>query len=95
MNVDYFKKYIKDVRGVSERTAKHYISALYSINEILTEFHFPYNNLLSISHTKELEEIQAFLANNEAFHARDSLGHRMYSVAFKHYCRFFIWYTQH
>lgn len=92
MNLEHFKTYIKDVRGVSERTAKHYETALFTINALLDKYQFETPNLFSTTGISDLDKIKDFLDQNEEFQTKDTVGHRMYSVAFKHYYRFFLWY---
>ena len=92
MNLEHFKTYIKDVRGVSERTAKHYETALLTINALLDKYQFEIPNLFSTTDISDLDKIKDFLDQNEEFQAKDTVGHRMYSVAFKHYYRFSLWY---
>jgi site-specific recombinase XerD len=92
MNLEHFKTYIKDVRGVSERTAKHYERALFTINALLEKYQFETPNLFHTTDIEELDRIKFFLDHNEEFQTKDTVGHRMYSVAFKHYYRFSMWY---
>lgn len=92
MNLEHFKTYIKDVRGVSERTAKHYETALVTINTLLDKYQFEIPNLFSTTDVSELDKVKDFLDQNEEFQTKDTVGHRMYSVAFKHYYRFSLWY---
>lgn len=94
MNLEHFRTYIKDVRGVSDKSMNHYIGALTTINTLLEKYNFPIQNIFSITELSELDQVQAFLDNNEEFQKRNSTGHNMYSVAFKHYCRFLLWYKQ-
>lgn len=92
MNLEHFKTYIKDVRGVSERTVKHYETALFTINTLLDKYNFEIPNLFLTTNIDELDRIKLFLEHNEEFQTKDTVGHRMYSVAFKHYYRFSLWY---
>lgn len=92
MNLDHFKTYIKDVRGVSDRTAKHYETALFTINALLDKYQFEITNIFLTTDIDELDKVKDFLDQNAEFQTKDSVGHRMYSVAFKHYYRFSLWY---
>ena len=92
MNLEHFKTYIKDVRGVSDSTAKHYETALFTINTLLEKYHFEIPNLFLTTDLNELAKVKMFLDQNAEFRTKDTVGHRMYSVAFKHYYRFSIWY---
>jgi site-specific recombinase XerD len=92
MNLEHFKAYIKDVRGVSESTARHYETALYTINALLEKYQFEISSLFHTTDIDELDRVKEFLDQNQEFQTKDSVGHRMYSVAFKHYYRFAMWY---
>lgn len=92
MNLEHFKAYIKDVRGISDSTAKHYETALFTINALLEKYQFEISNLFLTTNVDDLDKVKAFLDQNTEFQTKDTIGHRMYSVAFKHYYRFSLWY---
>ena len=92
MNLDHFRTYIEDVRGVSDRTVKHYETALFTINALLEKYQFEIQNVFLTTDIAELDKIKSFLDQNLEFQTKDTVGHRMYSVAFKHYYRFSLWY---
>ena len=85
---DVYKQYIKVSRGISDRSVGHYLTGIKSINAILVKYNFPITNVFSVKTVEELDEIKAFLNSNEEFITKDSVGHNMYSVAFKHFYRF-------
>ena len=85
---DIYKQYIKVSRGISDRSVGHYITGINSINAILAKYNFPITNVFSVKTVEELDEIKAFLNSNEEFITKDSVGHNMYSVAFRHFYRF-------
>ena len=93
MNLEHFKTYIKNVRGVSDSTVKHYETALLTINTLLKKYQFEISNLFLTTDINELDKVKAFLDQNAEFQTKDAVGHRMYSVAFKHYYRFSLWYV--
>ena len=92
MNLEHFKTYIKDVRGVSDKTVKHYEIALFTINAFLEKYQFEIPNLFLTTDISELDKVKVFLDQNPEFQMKDTVGHRMHSVAFKHYYRFSMWY---
>lgn len=85
---EHFKKYVKETRGVSDRTVLHYITGLQTINLLLKEKHYRLTNVFCIDSLEDLEEVKQFLDNNDEYQVKDVVGHRMYSVAFKHFYRY-------
>ena len=94
MLTEHFVQYIMDTRGVSLSSAKHYVQALNTINHMLVKYDFCIQNMFLLVSTQDLDRIEEFLAQNAEFQEKDETGHRMYSVAFKHYRRFVLWYFQ-
>lgn len=85
---EVYKQYIRVSRGISERSVSHYITAVNSINSILIKNDFPIRDVFSVRSIGELESIKEFLFSNAEFLLKDSIGHNMYSVAFRHFYRF-------
>ena len=94
MLTEHFIRYVKDTRGVSESSAKHYVQALNTINSLLDRYNFEIRDVFALSSTDDLDLVDKFLNNNVEYLEKDKVGHRMYSVAFKHYRRFILWYYQ-
>jgi len=88
MLIEYFKQYIKITRGISDSTVKHYITAINTINTLLSKYNFPISDVFSVKSLSELNAIKIFLEQNEEFIQKDTVGNRMYSVAFNHFYRF-------
>ena len=88
MSPALFLTYIKRTRGVTDKTLQHYITGLASINAILAKNNFRVSDVYSVQSFVDLDDIKAFLYSNEEFLIKDEIGHRMYSVAFKHFYRF-------
>ena len=88
MLVEYFKQYIKIARGVSDSTVKHYITAINTINTLLSKYNLPTSDVFSVKSLLELNAVKTFLEQNEEFIQKDTVGNRMYSVAFNHFYRF-------
>ena len=88
MLIDYFKQYMKVTSGITDKSVGHYITGINTINSLLQKYDFPVKNVFQISSLAELDAIKEFLANNPEFQQKDSVGHNMYSVAFKHFYRF-------
>ena len=87
MLIEYFKQYMKVTRGITDKSVGHYITGINSINTLLQKYDFPIKNVFQITSIHELDAVKAFLEGNAEFQQKDSTGHHMYSVAFKHfYC---------
>lgn len=88
MLIEYFKQYMKVTRGITDKSVGHYITGINSINALLVKYDFPVKNVFSVASQAELDAVKAFLETNAEFLEKDSTGHNMYSVAFKHFYRF-------
>lgn len=88
MLVEYFEQYIKITRGVSDSTVRHYITAINTINTLLVKYNFPISDVFGVKTLSELDAVKNFLEQNEKFIKKDTVGNRMYSVAFNHFYRF-------
>ena len=88
MLIEYFKRYMKVTRGITDKSVGHYITGINTINSLLVKYNFPIKNVFQIGSVSELEAVKAFLDSNVEFQQKDSTGHHMYSVAFKHFYRF-------
>ena len=88
MLIEYFKQYMKVTRGITDKSVGHYITGINSINALLVKYDFPVKNIFSVASSAELDAVKAFLETNEEFLEKDSTGHHMYGVAFKHFYRF-------
>ena len=88
MLIEYFKQYMKVIRGITDKSVGHYITGINSINTLLQKYDFPIKNVFQITSIHELDAVKAFLEGNAEFQQKDSTGHHMYSVAFKHFYRF-------
>ena len=94
MLTEHFVQYVKDTRGISQSSAKHYVQALNTINSLLERYNFKIRDVFTLSSIDDLDLVDEFLNNNAEYQEKDEVGHRMYSVAFKHYRRFILWYYQ-
>lgn len=88
MLIEYFKQYMKVTRGITDKSVGHYITGINTINTLLQKYDFPIKNVFQISSIAELDAVKEFLSGNPEFQQKDSVGHNMYSVAFKHFYRF-------
>ena len=88
MLLEYFSRYIKVTRGVSDSTVRHYITGLNTINTLLRKYDYIVKNVFEAVTVDELNLIKLFTLTNEEFLIKDTVGNRMYSVAFNHYYKF-------
>ena len=88
MLIDYFKQYMKVTRSITDKSVGHYITGINSINALLAKYDFPIKNIFSVTSVAEVAAVKAFLETNKEFLEKDSVGHNMHSVAFKHFYRF-------
>ena len=63
--------YIRDVRGVSEKTLRHYVGALHTINSLLEKYEFEIQNLFLTANVSELDKVKSFLDKNPEFQEKD------------------------
>ncbi len=88
MLLEYFCQYIKLTRGVTDSTVEHYITGIKTINKLLEKYNHPIKNVFDTTSIDELNMIKNFTLSNEEFNIKDTVGNRMYSVAFNHFYRF-------
>ena len=88
MLLDYFRQYMKVTAAISDKSIGHYISGINVINTLLEKYNYPIKNIFSATSMQELETIRIFLDTNDEFITKDSVGHHMYSAAFKHFYNF-------
>lgn len=88
MNPKHFQQYVMDTRGISDRTARHYITGIKTINMLLKKEGYRITDLFNVGSIEDLEDIKQFLDSCSEFNVKDTIGHRMYSVAFKHFYRY-------
>ena len=86
---EYFVKYLKEIRRVSNRTVAHYVEALDStVSRYLVDKRLVKNSFYEVIDLENLENIKEVLMADAEFHALDDRGHRMYSAAINRYLEF-------
>lgn len=88
MLIEYFKQYMKVTRNITDKSVRHYVTGINSINALLEKYNFPIKDVFTVSTFSDLDAIKAFLETNVEFLNKDSVGHNMYSAAFNHFYRF-------
>lgn len=85
---EYFKRYLTEVRGVSERTATHYNTSLRTVARYLKEAGKLNGSLYDVESLQELLALRAFLMTLPEFVAQDEKGNRMYTAGLNRYVDF-------
>lgn len=83
-----FKQYLKLKCNISDRSVGHYITGINTINSLLVKYDFPVKSVYNVDSSASLKAVSEFLRSNSEFLEKDSIGHNMYSAAFRHFCRF-------
>lgn len=86
--MEYFGRYLKEIRGSSESTVKHYHDALRYISRYLVKVGKIESSIYEIKDIGQLEIIREFLYNDPEFVTINTRGHQMYSAGFNNYFRF-------
>lgn len=86
--MEYFSRYLREIRGSSESTIKHYHDALRYISRYLIKVGKIESSIYEIKDIGQLEIIREFLFNNPEFIALNTRGHQMYSAGFNNYFKF-------
>jgi len=85
---DYYGRYLKEIRGVSDSSVKHYFEALRYISKKLKEMGHLKQDVYEIADLEELERLRTILYADEDFIALNERGKRMYSAGLNNYFRF-------
>ena len=85
---DYFTAYLRNVRGLSDRSIGHYYDALNLISRFLCERHLIQETIFEVADLSRLEELREILYKDREFVDRNSRGHHMYSAGMNNYLRF-------
>lgn len=86
--MEYYTRYLKEVRHASSATIAHYTGALKSISKFLMERGKIQTSIYEITDLNELEIIKDYLFSNPDFLEWNNRGHRMYSAAYNNYYQF-------
>lgn len=85
---EYYSRYLKNVRGLSDSSVKHYFDALNNISWRLKKLNLVKESIYEISELDRLIEIREILYSDADFLEQDRRGRRMYSAGLNNYCRF-------
>ena len=84
----YFETYLRNIRGLSETSIKHYLDALQWISKHLTRNNLISDSIFTVTQPKELDDLKNILSFDPEFIELDKRGHQMYSAGMKNYIRF-------
>lgn len=85
---EYYARYLKDVRGLSPSSVKHYFDALNNISRRLREKGLVEQDIYEIPDLERLDIVRTILFEDPDFIAMNERGKRMYSAGLNNYCRF-------
>ncbi len=86
--MEYYTRYLREVRHLSDSSIKHYLGALRSISRYLVNKERIENTIYEIQDIGELEVIKTYLYQEPEFIALDKKGHQMYSAGMNNYIKF-------
>lgn len=85
---DYYERYLRDIRKVSNRSVEHYIDAINWISRYLAKRGLVSESLFEVLDTEQIEKLAAIPLNDLEFVAMDKRGHQMYTAGLNNYLRF-------
>lgn len=85
---EYYVRYLRDVREISESSIKHYQDALKYISKYLVNAGKIENSIYEVYDIGQLEVLREFLYNDSEFMALNIRGHQMYSAGLNNYYKF-------
>ena len=84
----YYEYYLNTLDNLADTSRKNYVRGLNKVSSLLVEKGKVQHSIYEITDYEKLLEIKHFLNQDIEFLSIDKKGHRMYSVALNHYCRF-------
>lgn len=88
MLMQYYIKYLKEVRKLSDSSVGHYTQALNKISKMLKEKNKISETIYELKDIGELSIIREYIYSDPDFVALDTRGNRMYSAGLNNYYRF-------
>ena len=85
---EYYAKYLREVRGNSERTVRHYFDALNNISRRLKRIGLVREDIYEITDVERLMKCKEVLFSDPDFIRLNSDGNQMYSAGLNNYIRF-------
>ena len=88
MLLQYYIKYLKRVRGLSDSSVGHYTQAINRISKLLRDRELIKDTIYELKDIGELEVMRNYVYSDPEFIALDTRGNRMYSAGLNNYYRF-------
>lgn len=85
---DSYKRYLKEIRGLSDSSVGHYMTALNFISEVLKSRQLVVDDIFEIESISHLDMVREVLFKDLNFKEKDARGHQMYSAGLNNYYRF-------
>lgn len=85
---EYYIRYLKDIRKVSDTSIRQYQNALNNISRFLKRENKINQTIYEVLDIEELEELRNYLYENAEFVEQNQRGHRMYSAGLNNYLDF-------
>lgn len=92
---EYFKRYVIDIKGVSEKSFNKYVGALRTISRYMKEMGLVQESIYELGSIEQLDFAWSMLNKNADFTALNERGNHMYSAGYNHYHSFAIGETFH
>lgn len=86
--MQYYVRYLKEVRKLSDSSVGHYTQALRKISKMLVERNRIQETVYEIKDLNELQIVKEYIFQDPEFVALDTKGNRMYSAGMNNYMRF-------
>lgn len=86
--MQYYVRYLKEVRKLSDSSVGHYTQALRKISKMLVERNKIQETVYEIKDLNELQIVKEYIFQDPEFVALDTRGNRMYSAGMNNYMRF-------
>lgn len=86
--MEYYIRYLRNVRKVSESSVEHYTQALRTVSKILVEKGKICDSIYDVRDINELNILKEYLYSEPDFISLDERGHRMYSAGLNNYYKF-------
>ena len=84
----YFVQYMKNIKGLSESSVKHYIGSLNVISKLLREKNLINNEIYEVTDIDKLRNLRVIVYSDSEFIYKNTRGKRMYSAGLNNYISF-------